>query len=268
MMSIQPGQKLGNYTILRPIGQGGFADVYLGQHVYLNTYAAIKVLQSRMTESDFLSFKTEAQTIANLTHPHIVRVLEFGKEGELPFLVMEYCPDGTLRKRHPKGSRISLTECIGYVKQIASALQYAHNARVIHRDIKPENMLVGKHGTILLSDFGIAVSAQSSRYLSGQNVGGTLVYMAPEQFDGKATFASDQYALAVVVYEWLSGETPFRGSPMEIIAQQFKGQIPSLAAKVLGLPAAVELVVQKALSKEPQQRFQSVQLFADALEQA
>jgi serine/threonine protein kinase len=268
LMSIQPGQRLGNYTVLRPVGQGGFADVYLGQHIYLNTYAAIKVLQSRMTESDFTGFKTEAQTIANLTHPHIVRVLEFGKEADLPFLVMDYCPDGTLRKRHPKGTRISLVECIGYVKQMATALQYAHNAKVIHRDIKPENMLVGKDGTILLSDFGIAVAAQSSRYQSGQNVGGTLVYMAPEQFDGRATFASDQYALGVVVYEWLSGETPFKGSPMEIIAQQFKGQIPPLRAKIANLPAAVELVVQKALKREPQQRFQSVQVFADALEQA
>jgi serine/threonine protein kinase len=268
LMSVQPGQRLGNYTVLRPIGQGGFADVYLGQHIYLNTYAAIKVLQSRMSENDFADFKTEAQTIANLTHPHIVRVLEFGKEGELPFLVMEYCPDGTLRKRHPKGTRISLVECIGYVKQVTSALQYAHSMKVIHRDIKPENMLVGKDGTILLSDFGIAIAAQSSRYQSGQDVGGTLAYMAPEQFDGKATFACDQYALGVVVYEWLSGETPFKGSPMEIIAQQFRGQIPPLRAKVANLPAAVELVVQKALSREPQERFQSVQAFADALEQA
>lgn len=268
LMSVPSGQRLGNYTVLRPIGQGGFADVYLSQHMYLNTYAAIKVLQSRMTEHDFAGFKAEAQTIANLTHPHIVRVLEFGKEGELPFLVMEYCSDGTLRNRHPNGTRISLTECISYIKQVASALHYAHSMKVIHRDIKPDNMLVGKDGSILLSDFGIAIAAQNSRYQSAQNLGGTLAYMAPEQFDGKVAFASDQYALGVVTYEWLSGETPFKGSPMEIIAQQFKGEIPSLRALVATLPAEVELVVLKALARDSQQRFQSVQQFAEALEQA
>jgi serine/threonine protein kinase len=268
LMVIQPGQKLGNYSVLRIIGQGGFADVYLGQHVYLHTQAAIKVLQAHMAQDDFVSFQAEAKTIANLTHPHIVRVLEFGKEEDLPFLVMEYCPHGTLRERHLRGTRISLAECVGYVKQVAAALHYAHGLKVIHRDIKPENMLVSKDGSILLSDFGIALVAQSSRYQSRQDMVGTLAYMAPEQFDGKVTFASDQYALGVVVYEWLCGEMPFQGSPMEIIAQRFKGQIPSLQAKVPGLPVAVELVLRKALASDPRQRFGSIQAFAEALEQA
>src|SRR5581483_8343351 len=119
------------------------------------------------------------------------------------------------------------------------------NLKVIHRDIKPENMLISKDGSILLSDFGIALVAQSSRYQSRQDMVGTLAYMAPEQFEGKATFASDQYALGVVVYEWLSGETPFQGSPIEIIAQRVKGHISPLQAKVPGLPAAVEQVLRK-----------------------
>ena len=129
------GQQLGNYRLLRPIGQGGFADVYLGEHVYLNTQAAIKVLQMRLSDEDKRSFLEEARTIAHLKHPHIVRVLDYDVEDDTPFLVMDYAPGGTLRKRHPKGTPLPLTMILSYVKQVASALQYAHDQRVIHRPI-------------------------------------------------------------------------------------------------------------------------------------
>jgi len=125
------------------------------------------------------TFRNEARIVAQLEHPHIVHVLDFGVEGKTPFLVMNYATNGTLRQRHPKGSRLPLATVVLYVKQLADALQYAHDEKVIHRDVKPENMLVGKRQEILLSDFGIAVITQSSRYQSAQEMAGTITYMAP-----------------------------------------------------------------------------------------
>jgi eukaryotic-like serine/threonine-protein kinase len=262
------GQQLGNYRLLRLLGQGGFADVYLGEHVYLRTQAAIKVLQMRVVGDDMESFLNEARTIANLKHAHIVRVLEFGVEGNTPFLVMEYASSGTLRQRYPKGTRLPLTTIVPYVKQVASALQYAHDRKLIHRDVKPENMLLESEKAILLSDFGIALVAQSSRYQNTQETVGTIAYMAPEQLQGKPRPASDQYSLGIVVYEWLSGVRPFHGSFTEMYSQHLFVPPPPLSEKVPNLPHDIETIIQIALAKEPQQRFATVQAFAAALEQA
>ncbi len=185
-MADRAGQQLGNYRLSRLLGKGGFAEVYLGEHVYLKTLAAIKLLQTKVAnEEDLQAFLKEAQTIAQLVHPHIVRVLDFGVDGETPFLVMDYATGGTLRRRHPKGTQLTLTTIISYIKQIAEALQYAHEEKFIHRDVKPENMLVGRRDAVLLSDFGIALIAQSSRYQSTQELIGTIAYMSPEQIQGK-----------------------------------------------------------------------------------
>src|SRR6266700_1571950 len=163
------GQQLGNYRLTRLIGRGGFADVYLGEHLRLLTQTAVKVLSTRLASPDEVThFEQEARTVAHLVHPHIVRILDYDVEGEVPFLVMDYAQGGTLRHRHPKGTRLPLTTIISYVTQIADALQYAHDHHVIHRDVKPENMLIGERGALLLSDFGIAIMAQSSRYQSTQ----------------------------------------------------------------------------------------------------
>ena len=213
-------------------------------------------------------FRREARTIAHLIHPHIVRVLDFGVEGSTPFLVMDYAPNGTLRKLHPKGTRLSLTTVVTYVRQIAPALQYAHEHKLIHRDIKPENLLVGRANEVLLSDFGIALVGQSSRYQSTRDMAGTIAYMAPEQIEAHPRPASDQYALGIVVYEWLSGDRPFQGSFTEIAIKHSMVPPPSLREKVPDLPDAVEQVVMAALAKDPKERFASVQAFANALEQA
>ena len=205
--------------------------------------------------------------LVQLVHPYIVRVLDFGIEGKTPFLVMDYAPNGTLRRRHPKGTHLLLTTIVPYVQQIADALQYAHDEKIIHRDIKPENLLVGRHNDILLSDFGIAIVAQSSHYQGIQNMAGTIAYMAPEQIQGKPRPASDQYALAVVVYEWLSGSRPFHGSFTEIAAQPLTVQPSSLHERIPTISTAVNQVVLKALAKDPRERFGSVREFASALEQ-
>lgn len=260
------GQQLGNYRLLRPLGHGGFADVYLGEHIYLNTQAAMKVLQVRLSDEDKQSFVNEARTIARLKHPSIIRVLEYDVLDNVPFLVMEYAPKGTLRQHHPRGRHLSLSTVVPYVQQVASALQYAHNRKLIHRDVKPENMLLNEDNAVLLSDFGLAVIVQSSRDKM-QTVAGTVTYMAPEQLQGRPTPASDQYALAVVVYEWLSGERLFSGSFIEVASQHVLVTPPSLRSKNPHVSQAADLVIQKALAKQPEQRFKSVEEFANALAQ-
>ena len=263
------GQHLGNYRLTRLLGRGGFAEVYLGEHVYLKTPAAIKLLQTKVAdEQDLQAFLKEAQTIAQLVHPHIVRVLDFGVDGETPFLVMDYAPGGTLRQRHPRGTQLPLTTILPYIKQVAEALQYAHEEKFIHRDVKPENMLVGRRDVVLLSDFGIALITQSSRYQGTQEVIGTVAYMSPEQIQGKPRPASDLYSLGIVVYEWLSGDHPFHGSFTELCTQHMFASPPPLREKVPTLAPAVEEVVLTALAKDPHQRFGSVRAFANALEQA
>jgi eukaryotic-like serine/threonine-protein kinase len=262
------GQQLGNYHLIRLLGEGGFAEVYLGEHIHLSTQAAIKVLHTQLISDDVDKFRTEARTIARLLHPHIVRVLDFGVEGRTPFMVMDYAPSGTLRQRHPKGMRLPLDVIVTYVNQLADALQYAHDEKVIHRDVKPENMLLGRHNEILLSDFGIALVAQSSRYQSMQEMAGTMAYMAPEQIQGKPRAASDQYSLGIVVYEWLSGDRPFHGSLTELVGQHLSVSPPSLQEKVPTISPEVDRVVLMALAKDPKQRFASIIAFARALDQA
>jgi serine/threonine protein kinase len=260
------GKQLGNYRLIRLVGRGGFAQVYQGEHVHLQTQAAIKVLQARLSRQDQESFLTEAQMIARLQHPNIIQVLEFGIEESIPYLVMDYAPGGTLRQRYHSGVMLTPLRILPYLKQLASALQFAHEQRIVHRDIKPENMLLGSNDELLLADFGIALGVQSSRSHSIQDVAGTVTYMAPELLRGRAVPASDLYALAVVMYEWLSGAPPFRGTFVEVASQHlFRPPTPLRQAAV---SREVEQVVLTALNKDPEQRFASIQGFATAFEQA
>ncbi|HEY0754275.1 MAG TPA: protein kinase [Ktedonobacteraceae bacterium] len=263
------GQQLGNYRLTRVLGRGGFAEVYLGEHIYLKTFAGVKVLQAQLTTQEALKdFLREGQNIARLAHPYIIRVLDFGVEENVPFLVMEYAPNGTLRQRHAARVPLSVQQVVTYTNQIASALQYAHDQHLIHRDVKPENMLLSATGTLLLSDFGIATVARTSRSLSIQDISGTVAYMAPEQLQGKVGMASDQYALAVVVYEWLSGRLPFRGSFAEVASQHMFVQPPSLRTVMPGISQELERVIMTGLAKAPGERFARIESFASALEAA
>ncbi len=274
MMVEYTGEKLGNYRLMRLLGRGGFADVYLGEHIYLQTAAAIKVLRMQLTDEALEKFLVEARTVARLSHPNIVSVLEFGLERATPFLVMNYAPYGSLRQRHPRGSLLPAAAIVFYVEQVAAALQYAHDRRVIHCDIKPENMLLGQNEALMLSDFGIAVSLQNIQSAVTQGlpiasgVAGTMTYMAPEQLEGKPSFASDQYALGVVVYEWFCGTPPFSGSAVEVAAQHLRAAAQPLRERVSSLPPAIEQVVMRTLAKDPQERFVSTREFAGALEAA
>ena len=267
-MADRAGQQFGNYRLLRLLGRGGFADVYLGEHVYLNTLAAIKVLDAHLSGEGTEQFRNEARIIARLEHPNIVRVLDFGVVDAVPYLVMTYAPNGSLRQQHPPGTRLPPATVIAYARQIASALDYAHEQKVMHRDVKPENMLLGRNSEVLLSDFGLAMGTYSSSQDGVRDASGTIAYMAPEQSHGKPRPASDQYALAVAVYEWLCGARPFDGTYAEVAMQHVLHEPPSLCSAAPDISREVEAVVLKALAKDPHQRFSTVQEFARALELA
>jgi serine/threonine protein kinase len=259
---------IGLYELLQTLGSGGFSKVYLGKHMFLGTEAAVKVLRASMVHEQTEQFEIEARIIAGLRHPHIVRILDFDVENNIPFLVMEFASHGSLRQRHPVSVPVPLATVVSYAKQVSGALQYAHDRGVIHRDVKPENMLLGERDEVLLTDFGIAIGIQENDTQVIYNIAGTLPYMAPEQIDGWPCGASDQYALAVVVYEWLTATHPFTGNESEIIRQHFMAIPPSLCERAPTVPPAVERVVMRALSKDPEQRYSSVSKFAAALEKA
>src|SRR5579863_9777983 len=159
------GQQIGNYRLVSLLGTKGFAEVYLGRHVQRrHLQAAIKCLHTKPGRIYQTWFLQEAAIIASLKHPHIIRIIGFGIEraDNTPYLIMDYAPGRTLRDRHWRGEQLPLPTIVSYVHQIADALQYAHDRRVIHRDLKPENLLVGTNGEIILSDFGIAAISHSS----------------------------------------------------------------------------------------------------------
>jgi len=262
------GEQFGNYRLIQLLGQGGFAEVYLGEHIHLNTQAAIKLLHRRLADKDVEQFRDEARLLAHLDHPHIVKVLDFGIQNNIPFLVMTYAPNGTLRQNHPQGISIPLITVVTYINQIVSALQYAHFRKHVHRDMKPQNILVGPDRRLLLSDFGISIAAHDFHSLTPQIALGTPPYMAPEQFQGKALRASDQYSLGVMVYEWLCGELPFTGDLFSLMNQHATKPPPSLREKNSLISVEMENVILKALEKNPENRFPNVQAFADALEAA
>ena len=259
------GQHFGNYQLVKLLGQGGCAKVYLGKHRHLNSYAALKVLNAAIHLEEEHQFQAEAQTLVDLRHPNIVRLLDFAIENGTPVLIMDYAPNGSLRQRYPARTQMPLTTVVDCVNQIAAALQYAHNHYVIHRDVKPENILLDTENRLLLSDFGISLLIPSSEQLRTQDAAGTPLYMAPEQLRGKPCFASDQYALAVIVYQWLCGELPFRGNNMwELMDQHMYAAPPPLRIMRPELEGKLEQVVLRALAKNPQDRFVSVQAFAQA----
>jgi eukaryotic-like serine/threonine-protein kinase len=261
------GQHFGDYRVVRFIKSGGFGEVYEAEHVRRKTPAAVKVLNMRLTGHSLKSFLKEARAI-RLRHPHILEMLDFDAEGDTPFLVMVYVPRGSLRDCYPPGTKLPLETMVSYIKQVAEALQFAHDEGIIHRDIKPENMLLEQGDSVLLADFGLSVVAHTTMSQQLEDIVGTVSYMAPEQIQQMPRRESDQYALGVVAYEWLTGCCPFRGSPIEVISQHLAASPPPLLAQAPGIPLPVEEVVLKALAKDPKERFASVRDFAQALEAA
>ncbi|WP_220208862.1 serine/threonine-protein kinase [Reticulibacter mediterranei] len=262
------GQQIGDYRLLRQLGEGSSTVVYLGEHLQQHSQVAIKMLHTKLVARERAAFLEEMSTVAELDHPGIVRVLDWGNEQGYPYVVMNYVPGGTLRQRYPKGSRLPLGLVVRYINQLADALQYAHERNFIHRNIKPENMLSGDDEQVLLSDFGLALISSASITQGSQLGASTLAYMAPEHIVGKSQPASDQYALAVVVYEWLAGEQMFQGTLAELSNQHLYAPPPPLQEKNPAVTSELEDVLIKALAKDPAQRYASVQDFAAALTQS
>jgi|SRR5436305_1358321 len=251
------GQEVGHYKLLRLLGRGRSARVYLGEHKYQQSYVAVKILGTQTTNTWKTRGRNEVSVLSNITHPHIVRMREYGTEDNVHFLVMDLATQGTLLDLLTQNVPISrVTTC---VRQIASALQYLHMRHIIHRDIKPANILIELSGNVLLTDFELAIDHRNCQSTV------TTAYAAPEQTQGRPCPASDQYALGVIVYQWLCGELPFRGTLNEIAVQHRNVPPPPLREKVPALPYAVEQVVLTALAKDPALRFPNIQTFADIL---
>jgi serine/threonine protein kinase len=283
-MADRIGQQFGNYRLTELIGSGGYADVYLAEHLYIsNLRQAIKVLkETEVEEHNQDEFLLEARMIANLQRfsSHIVQISDVGiqvsKESGgpcyTPYIIMEYASHGTLRGLYRAGTWVPLERVAFYTKQIAEALQCAHEQHppIIHRDIKPENMLLRTEDHVLLSDFGISISGKTGpqKRSNEKNVVGTAAYIAPERITGHMRRASDQYSLAIVVYEWISGERPFDGTDKEICAKHLMMPPPPLYPTYPRVTQDLGEVVERALQKKPEDRYPDVRTFALALEKA
>ncbi len=263
------GRKLGDYTLIRPIGEGGMATVYLARQDTPARDVAIKVLSTEFAgDAEFLTrFRLEAQTVKLLQHPHILPVYDSGEEGSYVYLVMRLMMGGTLADELDKGP-VSLNRARWLIGQIVSALAYAHNRGVIHRDLKPENILLDENGNAYLTDFGIAKMLGGKEHLTRTgHLLGTPSYMAPEQWRSQPVDArTDVYALGIILYEMLVGVPAFEAdTPYDLMVEHLEKQPSSPVRYHPELPSAVEQVIFKAIAKNPEDRHASAQEFSEAL---
>jgi serine/threonine-protein kinase len=268
------GQKLDSYEIKEKIGQGGMGQVYRGYQPLLDRTVAIKVLPSVLVESEEMRgrFQQEARIAANLRHPNIIRVHDFGVREDMIYMVMEHV-DGQTLKEHLRtlnaiGGRLPLQEVLEITRQVADALAYAHVHGAIHRDVKPANILLTQEGQPILADFGLAVLRGGPRYTASGALWGSPAYMAPELFkEHEADERSDIYALGIVLYEMLTGRPPFESeSPVDLIWQQTSADLPRPSEQVPDLPEDVESVVLRLLAKDPAERYASARDLIAALD--
>jgi eukaryotic-like serine/threonine-protein kinase len=265
---ILPGQTIAGCHLLRLLGQGNNSQVYLCKHPKLTDLVAMKLLYPQTNEREVQRFLTQSAMLNALDHPHIIHIYDFGlTDNNLPYLVMNYAPRGTMRQNYPRGTRLPLAQVVHYIKQAADALQYVHEHQLVHRDVKPQNMLLGANNDVILNDFGTAIVSYSL-VPNVVDFEGTVLYAAPEQLEGRALRNSDQYALAVMTYELLCGAWPFIGTFEEVTRKHLFEQPPTLRSKGIEVALAVEDVLQRALSKKASGRFPCIQDFATALEDA
>jgi tRNA A-37 threonylcarbamoyl transferase component Bud32 len=266
------GQKLGRYQIIEALGQGGMASVYKAYDTSLERFVAIKIIRvdlDDLNDGEFLKrFQREARALAQLDHPYILKVLDYGEQEGLPYLVMPFVQGGTLKER--MGAAMPYQKAAALLVPIARALDYAHHQKIIHRDIKPANILMSQSGAPILSDFGIAkiLETEASTQLTATGAGiGTPDYMAPEQWLGNSNPFTDIYSLGIVFYEMVTGRRPFSAdTPAGVLVKHLQDPLPRPTTFVPSLPESVEQVLYKALAKDPKNRFQDMGDFANALE--
>ena len=269
------GQYLGRYHILEQLGVGGMAIVYKAYDTRLETDVAVKVIRTEKFTPEALArtlkrFEGEAKEMARLTHPHIVKVTDYGEYEGQPYLVMPYLPGGNLKYYLLEHGRISWQEASKILIPIAQALGFAHRQGVIHRDVKPANILLTQDGHPMLTDFGVAkvVEEEATHDLTGSGVGvGTPEYMAPEQTGKNFDQRVDIYALGIVFYEMLTSRRPYEAdTPLAVLVKQASEPLPRPSQFAPDLPENMENVLFKALAKKPEDRFQSTGEFVAALE--
>jgi serine/threonine-protein kinase len=267
------GQKLSQYKITGYLGRGGMGYVYKGRQTSLERDVAIKMMLPHLASDPKFGarFRRESHAVANLDHPHIVQIYDFGQEGGMYYMVMPYIPGGTLKTYledfKARDARVPVDAIVRILTQVGSALQHAHENGVLHRDIKPGNVMLYSVNQVVLTDFGLAKIVGSDLSTSSSNPFGTIAYMAPEQFEDASSVdqRADIYALGITLYEMAAGRVPFEGSPVKVMNQHLKVQPPDLRQFRDDLPDVIIRLIEKALAKDPAKRFQTVRAMLDAL---
>ena len=257
---LSKGQKINNrYEIIKNIGEGGMANVYLAQDTILDRKVAVKVLRGDLASDDkfIRRFQREALSVSNLSHPNIVEVYDVGEEEGSHYIVMEYIEGKTLKQLLKKRESLTLTEVIDIMTQLTDGISHAHESYIIHRDIKPQNIMIEDDGRIKITDFGIAMALNATQLTQTNSVMGSVHYLSPEQASGKgATVKSDIYSLGILMYELLTGNVPFKGdNAVEIALKHMKDKIPSIRKQDPSIPQSVENIILKACAKNPRNRY-------------
>ena len=260
---LSKGQKINDrYEIIKTIGEGGMANVYLANDTILDRKVAIKVLRGDLSNDEkfIRRFKREALSVSNLSHPNIVEVYDVGEEDGNYYIVMEYIEGKTLKQLLQKRGALTLNEVIDIMTQLTDGLAHAHEAYIIHRDIKPQNIMIEDNGLVKITDFGIAMALNSTQLTQTNSVMGSVHYLPPEQANGKgSTVKSDIYSLGILMYELLTGSVPFKGdTAVEIALKHMKEKIPSIRKQNPTIPQSVEKIVLKATAKNPKNRYDNV----------
>jgi serine/threonine-protein kinase len=247
------GQTIGKYRILSPLGSGGFGTVFLAEDTWIDKRVAIKVPHRQ--HLDFAEMVKEPRLLASMNHPNIVTVLTAEKIDGVFFIVMEYVPGETLEQLVMREGALELTRALDFTCQICNAVDHAHRAGILHRDLRPGNMLVAESGLLKVTDFG------TSRFLEiaahGTTVVGSPPYMAPEQFHGKATFASDVYSIGITMYQLLTGDLPYTTpSPSDLDRLMRGGFVTAPRLKNPKIPKTVSDLIMKALAPDVADRYQ------------
>ena len=257
------GQKINDrYKIIRTIGEGGMANVYLAHDTILNRDVAVKVLRGDLADDEkfIRRFQREAIAASSLTHPNIVEIYDVGEDDGNYYIVMEYVDGKTLKNLIKKRGALTLPEVVDIMLQLTSAIASAHESFIIHRDIKPQNVLILDNGVAKITDFGIAMALNSNELTQTNSVMGSVHYLPPEQANGTgATMKSDIYSLGILMYELLTGKVPFKGeNAVEIAIKQMKDDIPSITEDHPEIPQSIENIVLKACAKNPDNRYDNV----------
>lgn len=260
----------GRYRIIRSLGEGGMANVYLARDLILDRDVSVKLLRLDLRDDPqtVKRFQREALAATELVHPNIVSVYDVGEENGMQYLVMEYVEGMDLKAYIKQHFPIPYQEVINIMEQVLSAVEVAHEHNIIHRDLKPQNILIDQHGNAKITDFGIAVALSEHTLTQTNTVLGSVHYLSPEQArGGMATKRSDIYSLGIILYELLTGTVPFKGeTAVSIAIKHFQSEVPSVREFDPRIPQALENVVLKATTKRPENRYGTVQEMAEDLE--